>query len=120
MHLRSERRRAGDVSLETPIGMDRDGNEMTVADVLGTDEDEVFGAAAERISGEALRRAVERTLEGRERAVIVLRYGLDGGEPLPQREAARLLKISRSYVSRIEKKAVQKLKDELGHTHEPF
>lgn len=113
MHLRSERRRAGDISLETPIGTDRDGNEMTVADILGTDEDEVFFAASERISSEALKRAVERELDGRERAVIVLRYGLDGGEPLPQREAARLLGISRSYVSRLEKKAVERLRNAL-------
>lgn len=113
MHLRSERRRAGDISLETPIGKDRDGSELTVADILGTDEDEVFGAASDRIWAAALRRAVENTLEERERAVIVLRYGLDGGEPLPQRETARLLGISRSYVSRIEKKAVIKLGEAL-------
>jgi RNA polymerase sporulation-specific sigma factor len=110
MSIRAERRRRGEVSLDAPIGVDRDGNEMTVADVLGTDEDQVFGETFDRMRSERLRAIVSGVLEGRERAVIMLRYGLDGGEPLPQREAAKLIGISRSYVSRIEKKAVAKLR----------
>ncbi len=114
MSIRAERKRRGDVSLEEPIGVDRDGNEITVGDVLGTDEDAVFAEAFDRISAENLRIAVDRVLKGREKNVILLRFGLDGGEPLPQREVGELLGISRSYVSRIEKKALSLLRDELG------
>ena len=111
MSIRAERRRRGEVSLEEPIGVDRDGNEITVGDVLGTDEEHVFGEVFERISSERLRRLVDSELDVRERSVILLRYGLDGGEPLPQREVGKLLGISRSYVSRIEKRALEKLRE---------
>lgn len=110
MSIRAERKRKAQISLEEPIGVDRDGNEITVGDVLGTGEDSVFGEAMERIDAQKLREAIDGSLEPRERAVIVLRFGLDGGEPLPQREVGRLLGISRSYVSRIEKKALAALK----------
>lgn len=113
MSIRSERKRRGEVSLEEPIGVDRDGNEITVGDVIGTDEDAVFGEALGRISAERVRDTVESALEGRERRVIMLRFGLDGGEPLPQREVGRLLGISRSYVSRIEKKAIETLRERM-------
>ena len=114
MHLRSERKRRGEVSLEEPIGVDRDGSEITVADVLGTEEDVVFGDVIGRLNAERLRRKVDELLSGRERAVVVLRYGLDGAEPLPQREVGRLLGVSRSYVSRIEKRALNALREALG------
>ena len=114
MHLRSERKRRGEVSLEEPIGVDRDGSEITVADVLGTEEDAVFGDVIGRLTAERLRRKVDELLDGRERAVVVLRYGLDGAEPLPQREVGRLMGISRSYVSRIEKRALSVLREALG------
>ena len=110
MSIRAERKRRGDVSLEEPIGVDRDGSEITLGEVLGTDEDRVFGDAYDRMNAEKIKRIVDETLEGRERSVIMLRFGLDDGEPLPQREVARLLGISRSYVSRIEKKAVEMLR----------
>ena len=113
MSIRAERKRRGEVSLEEPVGVDRDGNELTLADVLGTDEDAVFGETADRISAEKLRRAVDSLPDERERGIMILRYGLDGGEPLPQREVGRLMGISRSYVSRIEKKAVSWLRKEL-------
>ena len=109
MSIRAERKRRGEVSLEEPVGVDRDGNEITVGEVLGTDEDEVFGAALERLSAERLRTFVDR-LPPRERFIIILRYGLDGSEPLPQREVGRLMRISRSYVSRIEKRALESLR----------
>ena len=114
MHLRSERKHRGEVSLEEPIGVDRDGNEITVADVLGTEEDSVFGDVIGRISALRLREKVYELLAGRELAVVILRYGLDGAEPLAQREVGSLLGISRSYVSRIEKRALEKLREGLG------
>ena len=113
MHLRSERKRRGEISIDEPIGVDRDGNEITVGDVLGTDGDNVTESAVRSVNAGILRDAVDEALKGRERTVIILRYGLDGGEPLPQRETARLLGISRSYVSRIETKAMKTLAEEL-------
>ena len=113
MSIRAERKRRGEVSLEEPVGVDRDGNELTLADVLGSDEDAVFGETERRISAERLRCAVDALPDERERGIMILRFGLDGGEPLPQREVGRLMGISRSYVSRIEKKAVSRLKTEL-------
>ncbi|MBO4562128.1 MAG: sigma-70 family RNA polymerase sigma factor [Clostridia bacterium] len=114
MSIRAERKRRGDISLEEPIGVDRDGNEITVGDVLGTDEDAVFGGAMEAVAAERIRALVESRLSAREKRIVVLRYGLDGGEPLPQREVGRLMGISRSYVSRIEKKALAILREALG------
>lgn len=113
MYLRSERRRRAEVSLDDPIGTDREGNEITVGDVLGTDPDEVAEAALSGIVAERVRETVDSVLKGRERSVIILRFGLDGGEPLKQRETAQLLGISRSYVSRIETKALKTLEEEL-------
>lgn len=113
MSIRAERKRRGEVSLEEPIGVDRDGNEITVGEVLGTDEDDVFSEVFDNVSAHRIRELIERTLDGRERQVVLLRFGLDGGEPLPQREVGEMLGISRSYVSRIEKKALHRLRKEI-------
>lgn len=113
MSIRAEKKRAGDVSLSEPIGVDRDGNEITVGDVISADSD-VPEDVERRLDIERLRAVVAAMDDPRERQVVVLRYGLDGGAPLPQREVGRLLGISRSYVSRIEKKALEGLKGMLG------
>ena len=113
MSIRAGRKHGGEVSLDEPIGTDSDGNEITVGDVIGTDEDTVTETAFKKLRSEQVRDAVDRCLSGRERTVIILRYGLDGGDPLPQREVGRLLGISRSYVSRIETKAVRSLEKEI-------
>lgn len=118
MSIRAERKRRGEVSLEEPIGTDGDGNEITVGDVLGTDEDEVFGKTLEKLSADRLKKLVNG-LDPRDRFIIIMRYGLEGGEPLPQREVARMLRISRSYVSRIEKRALGILRAELENTNGP-
>jgi RNA polymerase sporulation-specific sigma factor len=109
MSLRSEKRRSGEVSINDAIGTDRDGNEISLVDVLGTDPNQVQYDVEVRIASEQLRRMITKVLTWRERTVIELRYGLTGNYPMPQREIAALLGISRSYVSRIEKKALQKL-----------
>lgn len=114
MSLRSEKKRAGEVSLSEPIGMDKDGNEISLSEVLGSDEDEIHNAVELTVAGEYLRRAMDTVLTPRERKVIELRYGLTGGRIVTQREIAKLLGISRSYISRIEKKALHKLNKELG------
>ena len=111
MSLRSEKKQAGEVSLSEPIGMDKDGNEISLSEVLGSDEDEIHNAVELTVAGEYLRKAM---LTPRERKVIELRYGLTGGRIVTQREIAKLLGISRSYISRIEKKALHKLNKELG------
>ena len=113
MSIRAERKRRGEISLEEPIGADRDGNAITVGDVIGTDEESVLGNTLDKLSAERLRALVDGLREPRERSVIILRYGLDGGEPLPQREVGKLLGISRSYVSRIEKRALLRLRSGL-------
>lgn len=109
MSLRAEKKSAGEVSLSDPIGVDKDGNEISLAEVLGSDAEEVQRQVELTLFGTQLREAMGRALTGRERTVIELRYGLTGGQVLPQREIAKLLGISRSYVSRMEKKALAKL-----------
>lgn len=109
MSLRTEKKQAGEVSLNEPIGTDKDGNEISLSDIMGTDADEIHNAVELNIAGEYLRNAVDASLTPREKTVIQLRYGLLGGQSEPQREVAKKLGISRSYVSRIEKKALEKL-----------
>ena len=96
------------------IETDKDGNEISLSEVLGSDEDEIHNAVELTVAGEYLRKAMDTVLTPRERKVIELRYGLTGGRIVTQREIAKLLGISRSYISRIEKKALHKLNKELG------
>ena len=114
MALRSNRKNRGEVSLNDPIGSDAEGNEITLIDVLGTDPDLVPDEVTVKIESSRAIRLISQILDKRERIVILLRYGLIDGEALPQHEVARKLGISRSYVSRIEKKALQKLRSRLG------
>ena len=111
MCLRASQKRKGEMSLQDPIGTDSEGNEITLIDVLGTDEDEVHGQVERRVSLQTVRRLVTSCLRGRERTVIEMRYGLLDGRAYAQQEVAARLGISRSYVSRIEKKAMLRLKE---------
>lgn len=108
MHLRSTRRIRSEVSLYDPIGVDKEGNEITLIDVLGTSPDVVAEAVENRCEQERLNRELHK-LNGRERWVLEMRFGLPDGGRKTQRDIARLLGISRSYVSRIEKRAIGKL-----------
>lgn len=110
MCLRASQKRRGEVSLQDPIGTDSEGNEITLIDVLGTDADEVHGQVERRVSLQSVRRLVNTSLRRRERTVIEMRYGLLDGKCYAQQEVADKLGISRSYVSRIEKKAMEQLK----------
>ena len=110
MCLRSSQKRKGEISLQDPIGTDSEGNEITLIDVLGTDEDAVHGHVERRVSLQMVRSLVLTGLHGRERMVIQMRYGLLDGHAYAQQEVADKLGISRSYVSRIEKKALEQLK----------
>jgi len=112
MHLRSYKRGRGEVSLYESIGVDREGNEISLIDVLGTAPDLVDEQVGSRFEARALREQLE-TLSPKERKVVELRYGLRNGVRKTQREIAALLGISRSYVSRIEKRAVKKLSKQM-------
>lgn len=114
MSIRSERKRKGEVSLMDPIGTDRDGNEITLADIIPSNDDVISEQVEKREAGITVRRAVCDVLTPRERKVIEMRYGLRDGNLMPQREVGKALQISRSYVSRIEKKALCKLNHYLG------
>lgn len=109
MHLRTAKKNKGVVSLNDPIGADSDGNEVRLIDLLGSDEDVPNSAEITIESARALS-LLDQVLDKREKQVIVLRYGLADNIQRPQHEAARLMGISRSYVSRIEKQALAKLR----------
>lgn len=114
MALRAEKKTNSEVSLHDPIGTDKDGNEVSLSEILGTDPDQVMLDVESSIAAQKLRALIAKVLTRRERTVIELRYGITGGRCMAQREVAALLDISRSYVSRIEKKALQKLNAELS------
>lgn len=111
MLLRANKKHRNDVSLSDPVGGDKDGNELTLMDLLSEKEDVVFAKVDKDIEKEKFMQFIKRTLTKREYTVICLRYGLLGGKNYAQREVAALLKISRSYISRIEKKSIEKLKE---------
>jgi len=108
MHLRSTRRIRTEVSLYDPIGVDKEGNEITLIDVLGTAPDIVGEAVESLCEQERLTREIHR-LTAREKWVLEMRFGLPDGRRKTQRDIAKILGISRSYVSRIEKHAITKL-----------
>ena len=114
MSLRRERKLVETVSIEEPVGTDKEGNEMKLMDLVCTEADTIFEQVQGRLDAAILTDAMRRVLTKRERTVLTLRFGLSGGTPLPQREVANVLNISRSYVSRIEKKAVEKMRTALG------
>ena len=113
MSIRASKRIKQEVSLSLPIGTDKDGNEISFNDILGTDTDEIVEDISLKIQVTKLYRAIAEQVSPREQRVIIQRYGLDGGEARPQREIAKQLGISRSYVSRIEKRALEKLRSGL-------
>ena len=112
MHFRSRKKAACDVSMSEPIDTDKEGNTLTLMDVIAC-EDTIVDDLDTAMKLERLRGFLG-DLEERERVILRLRYGLGGGEPLTQREVAARLKISRSYVSRIEKKALLALRERFG------
>ncbi|XKE66079.1 RNA polymerase sporulation sigma factor SigK [Jeotgalibacillus malaysiensis] len=108
MFLRSLKKTKKDISLHDPIGEDKDGNAISLIDVLQSEEEELDEVIAQKMNGEKIRRFVTK-LDEREREVISARFGINGEEEKTQREIAKELGISRSYVSRIEKRALMKL-----------
>ncbi len=111
MLLRANKKFKNDVSLSDPVGADKDGNELTLMDLLYEKEDTVFQQVDKSIEREKFLNFIKSVLTKREYTVLCLRYGLKGEKNYAQREVASFLKISRSYISRIEKKAIEKLKE---------
>ena len=109
MYFRSQRKSAQDVSLSDHIDTGSDGAPLELMDVVSQEDDMLEKLAGKEMTVQ-LRQAVGRVLTQQERQVITMRYGLDGSDPLRQRQVAQKIGISRSYVSRIEKRALEKLK----------
>lgn len=113
MHLRSSKKLSNEVSLDETIGTDKEGNSLTFADILPSDGGDIIENLSLKMTSASLYKAIDKVLNNVEKDIIVWRYGLYGNERLAQREVATKLNISRSYVSRIEKRALNKLADEL-------
>ena len=113
MSIRASKKSKQEVSISLPIGTDKDGNEISLNDILGTDPDEIIDYLDLQFQTKQLYACINTFLTPRERQIVCLRYGLGNCDRLTQREIAARLNISRSYVSRIEKKALEKLKSHL-------
>ena len=111
MHFRQQRKLQGEVSLSDSLDAEDEGGSLSLMDVIRVDDNMLEDLSA-KDAGRAVRASVEECLDDREKLVITLRYGLTGDAPLTQREIAQQCGISRSYISRIEKKALEKLRDE--------
>ena len=112
MYLRKNASRRGEVSFDEPLNTDWDGNELLLSDVLGTDEDVVMRPIEEDVDRSLLAAAIN-TLSPREKEIITLRFGLGGGKEQTQKEVADRLGISQSYISRLEKRIISRLKKEI-------
>ena len=109
MYVRKLSVRRGEVSLDEPINLDSDGNEMRLSDILGTDDNIVTGPLEDAVDMMVLHQALEE-LPDREREIVYMRYGLQGRKELTQKEVAEKMGISQSYMSRLEKRIMQKLR----------
>ena len=113
MTLRASKKYSNQVYLQDSIGSDSEGNEITILDVMSTDTDSIIDQVDLGINVRNLYDKIKTTLKERERLVLEMRYGLGNSEEYTQREISKILGISRSYVSRIEKKAIKKLSQEM-------
>lgn len=112
MHLRKSSNQKTEISLNEPLNTDWDGNELLLSDILGTDDDIVVRSIEEDVDKQLLRKAVD-TLNKREKMIISMRFGLDTDEEQTQKEVADLLGISQSYISRLEKRIILRMKKEI-------
>ena len=116
MHLRAEKKRSREVSLFEPIGTDKEGNVISLVDIIEAEDMDILEAVAVNRQVEEMYRQFVRVLEEREKQVIRKRYGLFGRAEMTQREIAEEMGISRSYVSRIEKSGLGKLREAMEHS----
>ena len=112
MAFRRERKLVQTVSMEDAIGQDKEGNELSLMELVCSEEDSILDQVQHHLEMEQVYRAMRQLLSHREQTVLSLRFGLNGGVPMAQREVANILGISRSYVSRIESKALEKIRKE--------
>lgn len=112
MYLRRNNKIKGEVSLDEPLNVDWDGNELLLSDILGTENDEVYGHLEDEVNKNLLVHAL-RQLSGREREIVQMRFGLAGCRELTQKEVADRMGISQSYISRLEKKIIGRLQKEI-------
>jgi len=113
MYLRRNNRTRSEISIDEPLNVDWDGNELLLSDILGSDQDDISQHIEEEIDRDLLRKSL-RILSNRERSIIELRFGLrQGGKEKTQKEVADLLGISQSYISRLEKKIMKRLQNEI-------
>ncbi len=111
MHLRKISKQKGEISLDEPLNIDYEGNKLLLSDILGTDPEIVYKNSENLEEKKILKEAIDR-LSFREKQIMSMRYGLDGEDELTQKEVADMLGISQSYISRLEKKIVSRLKKE--------
>ncbi len=111
MHIRKTANQKAEISLDEPINMDCDGNELLLSDILGTDEDMILRPLEDDVDLRVLRQALKE-LPDREREIVLMRFGLEGRKELTQKEVAQKMGISQSYISRLEKRIMQRLKKE--------
>ena len=109
MHFRSVKKSAQDISINETIDTDKDGNQLTLLDIMAVDDD-IIDNLDKKLNIKKLGQYINEELEEREKKIIILRYGLDGRKPVTQKQIAKQMNISRSYVSRIEPKALKKLR----------
>lgn len=114
MAVRAGKKTQNEMSIDEPIGTDSEGNQITFNDILSNDDDEILDTVNMKMVRSSLAKLLDSVLDRRERIIIILRYGLCGGKEYTQNEIAKKLKISRSYVSRIEKRALEKLSENMG------
>lgn len=112
MHLRKSTKIRNEVSIDEPLNVDWDGNELLLSDVLGGDQDQVNKGLEDEVDRTLLNSAISK-LSSRERKIMELRFGLKSGDEMTQKEVADLLGISQSYISRLEKKIIKRLKKEI-------
>ena len=113
MHLRRSQRTKAEVSIDEPLNVDWDGNELLLSDILGTDDDVIYKDIEDEVDKNLLEQALD-ILSDRERTIIELRFGIGrNDEEMTQKEVADLLGISQSYISRLEKKIIRRLKKEI-------
>ena len=112
MHIRKISNQKTEVSLDEPINMDYDGNELLLSDILGTDEDMILRPLEDDVDLQLLRQAVKE-LPDRERQIVIMRFGLGGRQELTQKEVAQKMGISQSYISRLEKRIMLRLRKEI-------
>ncbi len=110
MTMRSYKKHQNDLSLYDEIGSDKDGTQLQIIDMLSVDEDTVYKKTEDAVTKESINKLIKKYLNGREKQLLIMRYGLNGAEPKTQQETANILGISRSYVSRLEKAVLEKLR----------